>query len=791
MSFPKSESIFSKMANFPVKTVFTETPRLQKDASMSVRIYQLAKDIGMESKDLVELLKNRGYKVKTASSTIDNISADALRDEFASPASDPRPESPVEETVEAKKDPAESPEVTSAPSSKPKFPQGVFVKSAADIQREREEKAATTRLVSRPKTPRMDPPPPPLILKQPPKPPNPPTLSPAGKVPSPPDVEAVSTESGELKKIHIKPPIVVRDFAVEIGLKPFKLISELMEQGIFSSMNQTIEEGVAIQLAQRHGYKLEIHHREKQAAQERATLQKKPDDDDPKFLEPRPPVVCILGHIDHGKTTLMDAIRKANSVDGEAGGITQHIGAYQIEHNGQKISFVDTPGHAAFSTMRKRGAHITDIAVLVIAADDAFKPQTVEALKFARKANDAIIVAINKIDTKGADVDRVKQQMQENGIAPEDWGGETITVEISALNGTNIDELLEMILLQAEVLGLKANPKCAASGSIIEAKIEHGHGVSALVIVEQGTLKKGHTLLCSETYCRVRTMTDADGKVLTEAPPATPVKVTGWSDVPVSGDKFTTEKSERTAKHAAEEATQKRKLELANSGNQSKSTGPTLDDLLAAIENQRKKCLPVVVKSDVHGSTEALVDRLNAISSDKVEIHVLQQGVGHITKNDITLAGAGGATIVGFNVKPDNEVRNFAKHHEVRIIQHEIIYELIDQVEEAMTDLLDSEYIEKKIGVAEVRRLFSIGKGRNVAGCMVTEGVIHRNCITRLIRNGETLHESKVETLKRFKDDVKEVRAGYECGVNLEDFNDYEAGDRIECFSLEEKRASL
>ena len=779
---------------------------------MSVRIHQLSKDLGMENKELIELLKSRGYEVKSASSTVDNISAEALREEFAAQApqpAEPEPEAPVA----------------------PKLPEGAFVKSAADIDREHQKKAVTEEAEKAAKAPKQvspaTSPSPPTVATPPssaisPKAPNPiPTVStptaaptPAGP-PKPPataqaaDVEqapaaesiegegpeASVAEAGKLKKIHVKPPIVVRDFAGEIGLKPFKLISELMEMGIFASMNQTIEESVAVQVAGRHGCELEIHHRGEQNEKGGSSKPKveKPDDDDPKFLKPRPPVVCILGHVDHGKTTLLDTIRKANVVKGEAGGITQHIGAYQIDHKDQKISFIDTPGHAAFSMMRERGANVTDVSILVIAADDAFKPQTEEALKFAKDANNAIIVAINKIDAKGANVDRVKQQMQEKGIAPEDWGGETIAVEVSALKGTNIDNLLDMILLQVELLELKANPTCPASGTIIESQIEMGRGASATVIVERGTLKKGDALLCGEVYCRVKTMTDADGNQLKDAPPATPVRVTGWSDVPASGTKFSTQKNEKSAKRCAEENIQVRKLHDAASTQQQNTEGgaATVEDLFAAIENQQKKCLRVIVKSDVHGSTEALVQALKAIESDKVELDVISKGVGHITKNDITLASAGGAMVVGFNVKLDNGVQSLAKHHDIRIVQHAIIYELIDQVEEAMADMLDAEYTEKKTGAAEVRQVFSVGKTRKVAGCMVTEGLIQRNCIARLMRGGELIHESKIDTLKRFKDDVKEVRAGYECGINVAGYDDYQEGDTIECFAVEEQRASL
>lgn len=829
---------------------------------MSVRIHQLSKQIGMENKELIELLRDRGFEVKSASSTVDNISAESLVEEFAS-------KQKAEDATVTEEQPVEA-----AKPKGPVLPAGAFVKSAAEIQREREEKAeaAKPKAHKAPEAPapKAAPTPPPAMSKMPPaaprpkappaaprpstlpaaskpqapaasilrepaetpaaetpavKPPAPVAPTPAGppKPPGPPrppsatapkapaqaapeeaplaegEEPAAAAEAVE-RIIHAKPPIVVRDFAGELDMKPFKLISELMEMGIFASMNQTIEESVATQLATRHGFKLEIHHRGE--AQADKGLEKKKEvkiaDDDPRFLKPRPPVVCILGHVDHGKTTLLDTIRKENVVSGEAGGITQHIGAYQIEHNDHKITFLDTPGHAAFSLMRERGANVTDIAILVIAADDAFKPQTEEALKFAKEANNSIIVAINKIDAKGANVDRVKQQMQEKGIAPEDWGGETIAVEISALKGTNIDSLLDMILLQAEVLELKANPDCPASGTIVEAQMEEGRGPTASVIVERGTLKKGDALLCGEAYCKVKSMLDANGKPLKEAPPSTPVKVIGWSEVPSAGKPFTSEKSEKTAKRAASEATTERKREENVAPEQSAKTegggGVTIEDLFAAIEQQQKKCLNVIVKSDVHGSTEALVNSLQQIESDKVDLRIISKGVGHISKSDIAMASVGegnNATIVGFNVRLDNGVQSLAKHHGVRIIQHNIIYELLDQVEEAMAELLEPELREKKLGAAEVRQVFGVGKTRKVAGCMVTEGTINRSRKARLLRNGEVIHESTIDTLKRFKDDVKEVRAGYECGINVSGYDDYEEGDTIECFEVEEVRPTL
>jgi translation initiation factor IF-2 len=443
--------------------------------------------------------------------------------------------------------------------------------------------------------------------------------------------------------------------------------------------------------------------------------------------------------------------------------------------------------------MRARGANVTDIAVLVIAADDAFKPQTEEALKFAQQANNAIVVAINKIDAKGANVDRVKQQMQEKGIAPEDWGGETVTVEVSAINGTNIDDLLDMILLQAEVMELKANPSCPPSGIVVESQIEQGRGATASVIVEKGTLKKGDALLCGEVYCRVKSLLDDKGQLLKSAPPATPVKVLGWSGVPAAGDRFTSEKNEKLAKRAAEEITYQRKREAsAKQEDEAKQAGgPTVDDLFAAIEKQQKKCLRLIIKSDVHGSAEALANALSEIESDKVDLDIIHVGVGNITKNDVTLASAGDCCIVGFNVRLDNGVQSVAKHHDIRILQHEIIYELLEQVEDEMVGMLDAELSEKKVGAAEVRQVFPMGKGRYVAGCMVTEGTINRSHKARLVRGGEVIHESKIDTLRRFKDDVKEVRAGYECGINVEGYDDYQEGDIIECISVEKISPSL
>ena len=583
--------------------------------------------------------------------------------------------------------------------------------------------------------------------------------------------------------------LTVQELADKLSLESSEIIKSLFFKGITATVTQSLDLATIETVAEEFG--VPVLQDDIQEAAEKTVDMIESDDFD--SLIKRPPVITVMGHVDHGKTSLLDSIRESRVASGEAGGITQHIGAYQVRFNDNDITFIDTPGHAAFSKMRSRGTNVTDIAILVIAADDGFKPQTEEALKLAKAANNSIIVAINKIDAKGANVDKVKQEMQEKGIAPEDWGGETVTVEVSALNGTNIDELLEMILLQAEILELKANPKANTAGTVIEAQIEQGRGAVATVIVEKGTLKRGDALVSGESYCRVKSMVDAQGNVINSAGPSTAVKILGWSEVPRSGDRFNKEKNEKAAKRTADESKTERKLSNSKQVLQDKAgnAGSSVEDLFAAIENQKKKNLRLIVKSDVHGSLEALVSGLEDIRSDKVDLEVIGQGVGNITKSDVTLASAGDATIVGFNVKLDNGVQSLAKHEDVSLIQNTIIYELLDQVEEAMVDLLEAEVVEKKSGAAEVRQVFGISKGRAVAGSMVTEGTIYRSGKARLMRKGKLVFEGAIETLRRFKDDVKEVRAGYECGINIKGCNEYEEGDILECYQIEKKKPSL
>jgi translation initiation factor IF-2 len=604
-------------------------------------------------------------------------------------------------------------------------------------------------------------------------------------------------EDGEKRKLQIKPPIVVKDFAVRLGLKPFRLISELMEMGIFSSMNQTIDEDVANKIAEQHGFLLDVRHRGEGTVTKESQAKgkvKAESEDDPSTLVESPPVVCIMGHVDHGKTTLIDRIRKSNVVDGEFGGITQHVAAYQVEHNGKKITFLDTPGHAAFSKIRERGANVTDIVIIVVAADDGFMPQTDEALKFAKRSQAAIIVAINKIDSKGADIDRVKRQMQEKGIPPEDWGGETICVPVSALKGEGIDQLLEMILLQAEVEELRSNPKANPEGIIIESQMEQGRGATSMVIVQRGVLKPGDSLVCGTVYCKARALHDEHGKPMKEAPPATPVTVMGWSDAPQCGAKFEKVKNDREAKQIVEERILEDKRVMAEiaaaAAAAARPTENGLEALFAAIQANQKTFFSCIIKADVGGSVEAIRTSLAEIKSEKVTIKIIAAEIGPVTKSDVNRASTSGAAIIAFNVGTDNGVRSIAKHEGVEIHHGNIIYEIVDIVRDLMADMLEPEIKEVHLGTAEIRQVFSVGKGI-VAGCMVLDGKIVRDKRARLIRNGESIREARIDTLRRFKDDAQEVRTGFECGIRLSDMDAYEVGDRIQCFDIEKIKPAL
>jgi translation initiation factor IF-2 len=593
---------------------------------------------------------------------------------------------------------------------------------------------------------------------------------------------AAEAEAPSQKVIHIKPPIIVKQLAVELGLKPHQLIAELMTFNIFANINQTIEPDIASKIAENHGFVLEKERREKGAGvhkvEQVVVAPPPPVIEKEEELKPRAPIITFMGHVDHGKTSLMDAIRKTRVAAAEAGGITQHIGAYGVVHKGQKITFIDTPGHAAFTAMRARGANVTDIVVLVVAADDGVMPQTIEAINHAKAAPHVeIMVAINKIDLPGANIDKVKKQLQERDLTPEDWGGKTVVCEVSATRGTGIDHLLEMMLLQAEVMDLKASPTATPRGTVIEAQVEPGRGPTTTVIVQMGTLKVGEPFICGDYSGKVKSLIDDKGKPVKEAGPATPVKVLGFTGLPNAGDEFLVMESERAAKTLSDERLQAKRAEKLSVPQRA-----TLETLLEAADG--KKTLRLVLKCDTQGSVEAIAAALNQIESKKVDLEIIHSGVGPISESDILLASASNAVVVGFNIKVENMAVTAAKREGVQVKLYSIIYELIDQIRDAMAGLLEPEFRETVLGHAEVKQVFELSKGI-VAGCLVTDGRIARTARARVTRKRQPVYDGGISTLRRFQDDVKEVRSGLECGIKLGDFSEYHAGDIIECYQLE------
>jgi translation initiation factor IF-2 len=610
------------------------------------------------------------------------------------------------------------------------------------------------------------------------------TPEPASKVSLPPDAQVIT----------IKPPIVVRELADQLKQKPFKIIADLMEVGVFANVNQAIDEAVAQKVCYKYGYRFEVEKRERGSGLIHAPVRKVELDieDKPEDLTPRAPVVTIMGHVDHGKTTLLDVIRKSNVAAGEAGGITQHIGAYTISfpHPERKkelaqITFLDTPGHAAFSSMRARGANVTDIVVLVVAANDGVMPQTIEALNHARAAKVPILVAVNKIDHPNANSLKVRQQLQDKGLVPDDWGGDTIFVDVSALTKQGVDKLIEMLLLQADLLELKANSNRRAKGNVIESGLEPG-GPTATVLVRKGTLRVGDTMICGQYYGRVRALISEEGKRLKEAGPSVAVKVLGLNGVPEAGLEFSVLEDERAARGLADQRTQDAKAQ----GQEQPRAKVTLENLFAQLESSSSKVLKIVVKADTQGSVEAIVEALKKIESDKVLLEIIHSAVGTITESDVALASASDAVILGFHTRVDSGVADKAKHEGVQIKLYAIIYELIDQVKEAMAGLLEPILKDVTVGVAEVRKVFQLSKGIPVAGCMVTSGRIVKGKV-RVRRRKEIIYEGLTQSLRRFQDEVNEVRAGMECGIRIEGFGDYQTGDNIECYTIEKVAQKL
>jgi len=587
--------------------------------------------------------------------------------------------------------------------------------------------------------------------------------------------------------ITIKPPIVVRDLAEQLKQKPFIIIGDLMKLGVFANVNQAIDEKIAAQICAKYGFKFEVEKRAKGEGQVHKVEKKIEIDleDKPEDLKPRPPVVTIMGHVDHGKTSLLDVIRKANVAAGEAGGITQHIGAYTIsfphperKNDLQQITFLDTPGHAAFSSMRARGANVTDIVVLVVAANDGVMPQTIEALNHAKAAKVPILVAVNKIDHPNANSMKVRQQLQEKGLVPDDWGGETIFVDCSALTKQGVDKLLEMILLQADLVELKANPDRRAKGNVIESGIEPG-GPMATVLVRKGTLRVSDVIICGEYYGKARALINEEGKRLKEATPSVAVKVLGLNGVPEAGLEFSVVEDERSARELAGQ-----RAHAARIQNQEARSKVTLENLFATLDSQQGKTFKVVVKADTQGSVEAIVEALKKIESDKVSLEVIHSDVGAITENDVALASASRGIILGFHTRVDNTAAEKAKREGVQIKLYAIIYELIDEVKDAMAGLLEPVLKETVIGSAEVRQIFNLSKGVPVAGSMVSSGRIVRGKV-RVRRRKDVIYEGVTQSLRRFQDEVNEVRAGMECGIRIEGFGEIQVGDVIECYSVE------
>lgn len=837
---------------------------------MPVRIYDIAKKLGIESKEVLAKAKELGITAaKVPSSSLDKITAEYLENQIGGsrPAEPPPAPTPPSEPVLITAPPPApvEPEPIPIPPAPP-VPEPVVAHAPTIVPDEPAPLPPVTEFVAPAPEPEIAPPPPePEVVAEvkvevpPPAPAPAPTPPPAPRVgdkvgfiqlpakpaprvgdkvgsvklparpvrpepsrgqrpdmrgrpqpqqpaarqngsatvrsgaaparPEPPKapVEAkfVPPATGQL--ITLKPPIVVRDLAEQLKKKPFQLIADLMQWNVFANVNQAIDEQIAQRLCAKYGYRFEVEKRERGGGVIHAPVKKVEldVDDKPEDLVPRPPVVTIMGHVDHGKTTLLDVIRKSNVVASEAGGITQHIGAYTISiphperaDRLQQITFLDTPGHEAFSSMRARGANVTDIVVLVVAANDGVMPQTLDALSHAQAAKVPIIVAVNKSDHPNANPLKVRQQLQEKGLVPDEWGGETIFQDVSALTGKGIDKLLEMIIFQADLLELKANPNRRAKGNVIESGLEPG-GPTATVLVRKGTLRVGDTVICGQYWGRVRALINEEDKRLKEAGPSVAVKLLGLNGVPEAGLEFSAVENEKSARSLAEE-----RAEAARSQEKERRPKVTLETLFDTLASEQSKVLSVVVKADTQGSVEAIVDALKKIDSTKVSLKIIHSAVGTITESDVLLASVEKAIILGFHTRIDNGVSDIAKREGVQIKLYAIIYELIDQVKEAMAGLLDPLVKEVVIGSAEVRKVFALSKGGNVAGCMVTSGRIVKGKM-RVLRRKGLIYEGVSQSLRRFQDEVNEVRAGMECGIRLDGFDDFQQGDTIECYTLE------
>ncbi len=671
-----------------------------------IRVYELAKELNISSKDLIELLMDEfNIEVKNHMSVIEDEDAELIKELLGNQDSETK--SDVVEEYEAIAD-----EEVNKGAKKKK-------KNKKDAKRNEEET----------------------------------------------EVETV---------VEIGETITVKELAEKLKKPTAEVIKTLIFTGVMAGINQEID----FETAEKVCDKYEVLIAKKEETAELDVLEM--EEDKEENLQKRPPIVTVMGHVDHGKTSLLDAIRKAKVTATEAGGITQHIGAYTVNVNGEDITFLDTPGHEAFTAMRARGAQITDVVILVVAADDGIMPQTKEAISHCKAADVPMVVAINKIDRPGANIDKVKQELTEYGLVAEDWGGDTICVPVSAKQGEGISTLLEMVLLTAEMLELKANPDRKAKGTVIEAKLDKGRGAVASLLVQNGTLHVGDSILVGSTYGRIRAMFDDTGKKIKSAGPSIPVEILGLSEVPAAGDRFNQVKDEKTARNMAEIRKQKEKNESLNARHR-----VSLEDLYSQIKEGTVKELDIIVKADVQGSVEAIRQSLEKLSTDDVKVRVIHGGVGAITETDITLATASNAIVIGFNVRPDTNAVNAAEKEGVDVKTYRIIYDAIEDVKSAMIGMLEPEYKEVVLGKAEVRETYKISSVGTIAGAYVLDGKITRNSDVRIIRDGIVIFESTLASLKRFKDDAKEVRSGYECGLSVEKFNDIKEGDIIEAYTME------
>jgi translation initiation factor IF-2 len=705
----------------------------------------LARELGLESKDVLQRAQELGFAVKTSSSGLDEAAAAQLKQSFA-------PE-PARDTVEAAAPETAQPEPTPQPEAA----------SAAEPEPDIAPSPEPAPEAAQPETAPQPAPAPPEAAQPEPAP------QPA---PAPPDEKIIAVTAG----------VTVAEFATEIGERTGTVVRELMGMGEMVPGGGTIPRHALEPLGKLFGYEVLVDEKEEEEEEALPQHHLVEYEDDPASLRLRPPVVTVMGHVDHGKTQLLDTIRKANVVAGEAGGITQHIGAYQVERDGNKITFIDTPGHEAFTALRARGANVTDIAVIVVAADDGVMPQTAEAIAHAQAADVPLIIAINKMDLETADPYSVRAALTQHGVVVEELGGDVVSAEISALTGDGVDELLEMISLVAEVEELKANPNAGAVGTVIESRLEVGRGPVATVVVQRGTLKQGSSIVAGGVSGRVRAMFDDQEKKLKTAGPSTPVLIMGWEDVPTAGDMFEVVKNDRVARKLAEE----RKTELRSATHIVPTATERLETLLENLRTADHAELRVVVRADAMGSLEAIRDSVRKITREDAKVTMIQGAVGGITANDVMLAEASEAVIYGFNARPDAAARQAAKEAGIDIRTFSIIYELLDDVEGLLLGELAPEEVESFLGVADVRQVFRAPRLGRVAGCYVTEGEINRNARARLVRDGVVVYEGRIISLRRFKDDVPSVAAGFECGIGLENFRDIKEGDTIESFEVRE-----